>query len=123
MSTQPQHTDHPPTPPTAPARMLDGNAHQLNDADLTKLAKLARLRLESDERPEMLKRLAAILDHARSLEHLDLDAIPPLSHPHEEHARLDSDEPRDPLPRDTLADMAPACDGRFIKVPKVLGSE
>ena len=61
---------------------------------------------------------------------LDLDGVEPMARASDEPARLRDDEPGEPLPGQTLADLAPQveefhdADGgvqRFIRVPKVLG--
>lgn len=102
-----------------------GGGGVIGEAELDRIARLARLRIDPGERAEMLARLAALLEHAASLAELDLEGVEPLHHPHapgeEPVARLDADEPRAGLGREVLGEMAPAWDGRFVKVPKVLG--
>lgn len=94
--------------------------HALSDADLAKLAQLSRLRLEPGQYEAVRERLGAILGHARSLQLLDLDGVEPMSHPHEDSARLDDDEPRAGLSREAFQAIAPAWDEPFIPVPKVI---
>ncbi len=89
---------------------------------VTRVAHLARLSPSDDDLEAYRSQLAAILEHMRSLQALDLDDVEPLTHPAPTQAPLDDDTPRDPLPHQTLMDMAPDAAPPFIKVPKVIDS-
>ena len=93
----------------------------LSTDDVRRVAKLARLAITDDQAAQYRDQLAAILNHAASLESLDLDDVEPLTHPHNLMNRTDEDTPGPTLPNQALMSLAPDADPPFIKVPKVLG--
>ena len=67
--------------------------------------------------------LAAVLDHARDVERLDVDDVPPMSHPFPLVNVLRDDVVAASIDRDEVLAAAPAVeDGRF-RVPTILGEE
>lgn len=89
--------------------------------DISKIARLARLSVADADLAPLAADLASVLDHARGLEELDLASVEPLSHAADLEAALAEDAAGGELPRDTLERIAPAMDGPYIRVPKVLG--
>jgi aspartyl-tRNA(Asn)/glutamyl-tRNA(Gln) amidotransferase subunit C len=91
--------------------------------DVAHVAKLARLELADAELDTFTAQLGAILDHAEDVEALDLDDVPPTSHPYPLVNVLRPDAPGATLtPDDALAAAPSAEDGRF-RVPTILGEE
>jgi aspartyl-tRNA(Asn)/glutamyl-tRNA(Gln) amidotransferase subunit C len=89
--------------------------------DVAHVARLARLDLSDDELERFTEQLAAVLEHARDVEALDVGEVPPTSHPLPLQNVLRKDEVRPSLDRDEVLAAAPAVeDGRF-RVPPVLG--
>ena len=89
--------------------------------DVAHVARLARLDLTSDELERFTEQLGAVLEHARDVEALDVDDVPPTSHPLPMQNVLRPDEVRPSLDRDEVLAAAPSVeDGRF-RVPPVLG--
>jgi aspartyl-tRNA(Asn)/glutamyl-tRNA(Gln) amidotransferase subunit C len=89
--------------------------------DVAHVADLARLRLTEDELEAFTGQLAAVLEHAADVEQLDVEGVPPTSHPYPLENVLRDDEPRPSLDRDEVLAQAPdAVEGRF-RVPPVLG--
>jgi aspartyl-tRNA(Asn)/glutamyl-tRNA(Gln) amidotransferase subunit C len=89
--------------------------------DVAHVADLARLRLSDDELEAFTGQLAAVLEHAADVEQLDVEGVPPTSHPYPLQNVLRDDEPRPSLDRDEVLAQAPkAVDHRF-QVPPVLG--
>lgn len=93
----------------------------LSDADVRHVAALARLRLSDDEIRQCRSDLAAILAHADTLAELDLEGVEPMAHPLDLTNRLDDDTPTESMPLEQLLANAPAVEGSFLAVPKVLG--
>ncbi|MFT3683939.1 MAG: Asp-tRNA(Asn)/Glu-tRNA(Gln) amidotransferase subunit GatC [Phycisphaerales bacterium] len=58
---------------------------------------------------------------AQRLQQVNLDGVEPLVSPLEMTGPMAADEPGGMLTPETLLSMAPATDGPFVKVPKVLG--
>ena len=84
------------------------------------VAKLARLALD-DETIELYRRqLSTVLDHIAMLQRLDVEGVEPMAHPLDVTNRLAEDEPGSAMPLDALLDNAPAREGRYLAVPKVL---
>lgn len=96
-----------------------GNAPSLED--VARVAVLSRLHLDQDGLQAARKDLTAILDHVAALATLDVEGVEPMPRPHEIVNRLAEDEPGPTLDRKMLLDLAPATEGDFIAVPKVLG--
>lgn len=92
----------------------------IDRAAVDHVARLARLDLTEDERERMRAELTQILEHAERIQALDLDDLPPTSHPVPLTNRMRSDEVTPSLPQDTALANAPETeDGRF-KVPRII---
>jgi len=93
----------------------------ISRADVEHVARLARLALSNDEVEHLTAELGGILGHARDIEALDLEGVPPTAHPLPLQNVLRSDEVRPSLDRTEVLAQAPAAeDGRF-RVPRILG--
>lgn len=94
---------------------------RITSDDVAHVAKLARLSLADDELGTFTAQLGAILEHAADVEALDLDGVPPTSHPYPLVNVLRADVPGETLaPSAALAGAPQAEDGRF-RVPTILG--
>ncbi len=89
--------------------------------DVARVARLSRLALDDAGLAAAQADLTAILGHVATLSTLDVEGVEPLARPHEQVNRLAEDEPGPSLDRRVLLDLAPAVEGDFIAVPKVLG--
>ena len=89
-------------------------------ADVRKVAALSRLALTEGELAASQARLTAILSYVDRLRSLDLAAVEPLYSPHDMAARLADDIPGPVLPTSALLAIAPATDGPFVAIPKVI---
>lgn len=86
----------------------------IDDQTVRHVARLARLRLESDEQARMQTELSVILDHVAAIQSLDLDDVPPTTHVQEMQNVLRPDEPRPSLSvEDALREAPAVIDGRF----------
>jgi len=84
------------------------------------IARLARLRLTSEEERRYAEQLSAILDYADRLKRVDTSDVPPTAGVQDLEAPLRSDTPRPGLPRERVLANAPAsAEGMFL-VPPVL---
>lgn len=93
---------------------------EIQDKLLTHIAGLARLSLTPEETRSLAHDLAEILEYAASLESIDLEGVPPMSHTVEsEHFR--PDEPRHELTRDDALQNAPDQEAGLFRVPQVIG--
>jgi len=85
------------------------------------LAKLARLKLSEAELQQYRQQLSAVLHHVGRLETLDVEGVDTIVHPYDFTSRLDDDEPTGGMPLDQFLALAPAVEGDYLAVPKVMG--
>jgi len=104
---------------------------KVTDKDVTYVADLANLELTDQERQRMLKDLNSILDYIDRLNELDTSNVPPMAQlstafgnaaePGVSAASALRDDVLLPcLQHDEAMRNAPATDGAFFKVPKVI---
>jgi aspartyl-tRNA(Asn)/glutamyl-tRNA(Gln) amidotransferase subunit C len=81
------------------------------------VAKLARLALTEDELERLEGQLGAILDAVGKVSELDLDGVPPTSHPLDLVNVFAGDEPRPCLDQEVALANAPEAEDGAFKVP------
>jgi aspartyl-tRNA(Asn)/glutamyl-tRNA(Gln) amidotransferase subunit C len=86
-------------------------------ADVLHVARLARLALREDEIERLQEQLNAILDAVGKVSELDLEDVPPTSHPLELTNVFGPDEPGPSLPLEEALANAPEREGDFFRVP------
>lgn len=89
--------------------------------DVAKVASLARLTLTAGELDEFTGQLQSILEHARDVEALDLDGVPPTHHPYPLQNVYRPDEVTPGVDRDEVLAQAPSAEAGMFRVPPVLG--
>ena len=105
---------------TANRKLLIFVDMEVNDALIENLATLARLHFDEEEKKEIkvdLQRMIAFVD---KLNELNTDGVAPLLHMSEEVNVFREDEIRGSITREEGLKNAPAADGVFFKVPKVI---
>ncbi len=104
----------------------DKNRQEISRAEVEHVAALASLALTPDEVDQMSRDLGSILGYVAELQQVDTAGVEPLTHVSElfravhVQAGLREDEPRTSLARELVMGSAPATDGTFFKVPKVI---
>jgi aspartyl-tRNA(Asn)/glutamyl-tRNA(Gln) amidotransferase subunit C len=98
-----------------------GGSEGLTEADVRKVAALARLELGPERVEAMRRELGAVLGYVERLRGLDLAGVEPMAHVGEGTNRLDEDVPGPTLSGEALRRIVPESFGPFLKVPKVLG--
>jgi aspartyl-tRNA(Asn)/glutamyl-tRNA(Gln) amidotransferase subunit C len=91
--------------------------------DVAHVARLARLALTDDELDLFTGQLAAVLDHARDVEALDVGDVEPTAHPLPLKNVLRVDEIRPSLDRDEVLTAAPSVEDDRFAVPPILGEQ
>jgi len=88
--------------------------------DVEKTAALARIEIRAEEKEKLQADLNSILDYVDQLQKLDTASVPPTSHvlDLENVYREDRENPQSV--RDEVLKHAPAAEGHFFKVPKVV---
>jgi len=104
--------------------MSDPSEHkQLTLEDVQHVAKLARLALDQDRLVQLTPQLESILHYVDKVRQADVTGVEPMAHalPLSNVLREDVAEPS--LPIEAVLRNAPETDGRFFKVPKVIGGD
>ena len=93
---------------------------EVNDAMIANLANLARLHFSEEEKEEIksdLQRMIAFID---KLNELNTDGVEPVLHMSDSTNVFREDEIQGSITREEGLKNAPASDGVFFKVPKVI---
>ena len=85
--------------------------------DVLHVARLARLALTEEEIERFRAQLSAILDAVGKVQELDLEGVPPTSHPLDLVNVWRPDEPRESWPRDDTLALAPEAEDGQYRVP------
>jgi aspartyl-tRNA(Asn)/glutamyl-tRNA(Gln) amidotransferase subunit C len=93
---------------------------EVNDAMVEKLAHLARLKFNEEEKQEIKTDLQRMISFVEKLNELNLDGVEPLLHLSDEVNVLRDDEIKGSVSREEALKNAPLHDEQFIKVPKVI---
>jgi aspartyl-tRNA(Asn)/glutamyl-tRNA(Gln) amidotransferase subunit C len=94
---------------------------RITPEDVAHVARLARLHLTDDELVTFTGQLDAVLGHAADVEALDLDDVPPTSHPYPLTNVLRDDVVLPSLDRAEVLAQAPDVEDHQFKVPPALG--
>jgi aspartyl-tRNA(Asn)/glutamyl-tRNA(Gln) amidotransferase subunit C len=94
---------------------------RITTEDVAHVAQLARLKLTEDELEQFTGQLAAVLEHARDVEALDTEGVPPTAHPLPLRNVLRDDEVRPSLDRAEILAAAPSIEADRFRVPRILG--
>ena len=91
------------------------------DADLVRhIGLLSRIELTEPQVETFSRQLGAILEYFDKLQELDTEGVEPMAHAVEIHNVLAEDVPAESLPPERALANAPARDGDFFRVPKVI---
>jgi aspartyl-tRNA(Asn)/glutamyl-tRNA(Gln) amidotransferase subunit C len=93
---------------------------EVNDELIDNLSNLARLRFSAGEKKEIRKDLQRMILFVEKLGELDTTGVEPLLHMSPETDVLRDDIPGNSVSRTTALSNAPATDGAYFKVPKVI---
>ena len=93
----------------------------ISTEDVAHVAQLARLRLTDEELERFTGQLAAVLDHARDVEALDTEGVPPTAHPLPLQNVLRDDRVEPCLDRAEVLAAAPSVEADRFRVPRILG--
>ena len=88
--------------------------------DVEKIAKLARLKLSTDEIQRLTGELGQILEYVEILNEVDTTDVQPMAHAVEQSNVFRADEVRPSLDRAAALQNAPKSNGEFFVVPKIL---
>ena len=95
-------------------------AGKIDQAQVKKVARLARLELTEAEVAEFTDQLSTILDYVEKLNELDTENVEPLAHCLPITNCFREDIIKESLGTEKTLANAPQRDGEFFKVPKIL---
>ncbi|MHC4397197.1 MAG: Asp-tRNA(Asn)/Glu-tRNA(Gln) amidotransferase subunit GatC [Planctomycetota bacterium] len=95
-------------------------SEKIDETQVRKVAKLARLELTEGEVAEFTGQLSAILDYVAKMDELDTKNVQPLAHCLPISNCLREDCVKESLGTEKALANAPQRDGNFFKVPKIL---
>ncbi|MFO7906285.1 MAG: Asp-tRNA(Asn)/Glu-tRNA(Gln) amidotransferase subunit GatC [Planctomycetota bacterium] len=84
------------------------------------VAKLARLELDESEVTEFTGQLQTIIEYVEKMQRVNTEGVEPLAHCLPITNRFRHDEVKDSLAPDEALENAPARDGDYFKVPRML---
>ena len=87
------------------------------------VAKLARLALDEEELRKLAPQLESILEYVAKIAEVDVSGVEPMAHVLPLKNVLRDDVAKPGLPLEEVLKNAPATDGPFFKVPKVIGGD
>jgi len=93
---------------------------EVNDTLIDNLSNLARLEFSAAEKDQVRKDLQRMILFVEKLGELDTTGVEPLLHMSPETNVLRDDIPGGSVSRETALAGAPATDGTYFKVPKVI---
>ena len=93
---------------------------QVNDELVDKLAHLAKLHFNDEQKTEIKDDLQKMIAFVEKLNELDTTGVKPLLHMSDELNVLREDEVTGSISREEALQNAPLHDGQFFKVPKVI---
>jgi len=93
---------------------------EVNDALIDNLSNLARLEFSAEEKEDIKKDLRRMIEFVEKLGELDTTGVEPLLHMSPAINVLREDIPEGSVSREEALANAPATDGTYFKVPKVI---
>jgi aspartyl-tRNA(Asn)/glutamyl-tRNA(Gln) amidotransferase subunit C len=88
--------------------------------EVRRIALLARLRFSAEEETRLTEQLGKILQHMAALERVDTSGIEPMAHALDVANALRDDQVTNERNTEALLANAPAIDGNFFVVPKII---
>ena len=92
----------------------------LEQGDIAKLARLARIRISEESSEELRQRISDILGMIDTMQAVNTDAVDPMANPHDATQRLRADVVTEVDQRDNFQRIAPATEDGLYLVPKVI---
>ena len=87
------------------------------------VAHLARLAMDEEQLHKLGGQLESILEYVAKISSIDMSAVEPMAHALPLHNVFRDDVIQPSLPLEKVLQNAPATEGSFFKVPKIIGGE
>ncbi|MCF6324367.1 MAG: Asp-tRNA(Asn)/Glu-tRNA(Gln) amidotransferase subunit GatC [Gammaproteobacteria bacterium] len=92
----------------------------VDQSDITKVALLARLKIDEADIPQYVDNLSNILGLVEQMSEVNTDDVVPMAHPLDAAQRLRADEVTETDQRDSFQALAPEVESGLYLVPKVI---
>ncbi len=92
----------------------------LEQSDIAKLARLARIRISEESSEELRQRISDILGMIDTMQAVDTRSVEPMANPHDARQRLRADIVTETDQREHFQRIAPATENGLYLVPKVI---
>jgi len=92
----------------------------VDQSDITKVALLARLKIDEADVPQYVDNLSNILGLVEQMNEVNTDDVVPMAHPLDAAQRLRADEVTETNQRDKFQVLAPQVESGLYLVPKVI---
>jgi aspartyl-tRNA(Asn)/glutamyl-tRNA(Gln) amidotransferase subunit C len=92
----------------------------VDQSDITKVALLARLKIDEADVPQYVDNLSNILGLVEQMSEVNTDDVVPMAHPLDAAQRLRADEVTETNQRDKFQALAPQVESGLYLVPKVI---
>ena len=92
----------------------------LDQNDIAKLARLARINIADTETAELSQRIGDILNMVDAMQAVDTDSVTPMANPHDAVQRLRADEVDETNQREQFQKIAPQTTDGLYLVPQVI---
>ena len=96
---------------------------KITPADVRQVAHLARLEISPERLARLTSQLESIIEYVAKIGEADVANIEPMAHALPLHNVFREDVVEPSLPLEMVLRNAPDVDGRFFKVPKIIGGE
>ena len=96
---------------------------KITSADVRHVAHLARLEISEARLVKLTGQLESILEYVAKIGEVDVANVEPMAHALPLYNVLREDVVEPSLPVEMVLQNAPEVDGRFFKVPKVIGGD
>ena len=93
---------------------------KLDQETVERVAHLARLEIDEEEKETFTHQLSDILDHAEKLNELDTEDVEPMAHATDVNNVLRSDDVKESLAQEDAVSNAPDEDQGMFKVPQIV---
>ncbi len=92
----------------------------VDQSDITKVALLARLKIDEADIPQYVDNLSNILGLVEQMSEVNTNDVMPMAHPLDAAQRLRADEVTETDQRDSFQALAPQVESGLYLVPKVI---
>ena len=107
----------------SPFAIFTMSQQKITPADVRQVAHLARLEISPERLARLTSQLESIIEYVAKIGEADVANIEPMAHALPLHNVFREDVVEPSLPLEMVLRNAPDVDGRFFKVPKIIGGE